>query len=89
MKIIKRSNAGKTLVIDIDFKDNVITDICISGDYFAYPETLIEELEEKLKGKTLTEALKIIDTYKDKITLLGITLEDIKQATKDAYDNLR
>jgi len=89
MKIIKRSSAGKTLVIDIDFKDNVITNIYISGDYFAYPETLIEELEEKLKGKTLTESLKIIDAYKDKLTLLGITLEDIKQAIKDAYNNLR
>jgi hypothetical protein len=46
---------GKLLKISLEYdeKKNVITDICITGDFFAYPEEAIELLETKLKNITL------------------------------------
>ncbi|ADI31757.1 lipoate protein ligase C-terminal domain-containing protein [Staphylothermus hellenicus] len=76
--ITYRVPGGKTLKIDVEIKDNTIIDIIISGDFFAYPEEGIELLENDLKGKTINEAIRIIDDYRDKIKLLGISLENIK-----------
>lgn len=76
--ITHRVPGGKTLKIDAEIKDNVIVDIVISGDFFAYPEEGIEMLENDLKGKTINEAIRIIDDYRDKIELLGISLDNIK-----------
>ena len=46
---------GKLLKISLEYdeKMNVITDICITGDFFAYPEEAIELLEKKLKNTIL------------------------------------
>ena len=43
---------GKLLKIFLQYdeKDNVITDIQITGDFFAYPEEAIELMETKLKN---------------------------------------
>jgi lipoate-protein ligase A len=46
---------GKLLKISLEYdeKDNVITDIRITGDFFAYPEEAIELMETKLKNTTI------------------------------------
>ena len=89
VRIIKRSKAGKTLVVDVEVENDRIARIVFSGDYFAYPEEMIEELEKALENKTLGEALEVIDSYKDRIQLLGVTLEDMKNALKEALEKIR
>lgn len=83
--VLHRIPGGKTLKIDAKIKDNTIIDIIISGDFFAYPEKGIEMLESDLKGKTIYEALMIIDSYRDKIELVGISLNDIKNLLKRIF----
>jgi len=46
---------GKLLKITLEYdeKKNVITNIRITGDFFAYPEEALEHLEERLKNSSL------------------------------------
>jgi lipoate-protein ligase A len=46
---------GKLLKISVEYnkKNNVIKDIWITGDFFAYPEESIELMEKKLRNTVL------------------------------------
>ncbi len=74
---IKKIPGGKTIKIDVDVDDNVIRNIVVSGDFFAYPEERLEELENAIKGKTISSAINIIKSFSDKIILLGVSFDDI------------
>ena len=62
---------GKLLKISLESDEtkNVITDIRITGDFFAYPEEAIEYMEKKLKntilerGQLLEQITSIISEY--------------------------
>lgn len=49
---------GKLLKISLEYdeKKNIIIDIRITGDFFAYPEEAIELLEKKLKNTVFDQA---------------------------------
>jgi lipoate-protein ligase A len=76
---------GKLLKISVEFdeKNNVIKDIRITGDFFAYPEEAIELMETKLKNTTLErEQLQqkissIITKYH--IQFIGLNAEGLTQ----------
>ena len=50
---------GKLLKVFLDYdkKRNLINNICITGDFFAYPEEAIELVENKLKNTILERDL--------------------------------
>ncbi len=56
---------GGLLRIDIEAKENKISDIKITGDFFFFPEEKIEELENILKGVELSEEkiTEVIDKF--------------------------
>jgi len=76
---------GKLLKISVEFdeKNNVIKDIRITGDFFAYPEEAIELMETKLKNTTLErEQLQqkissVITKYH--IQFIGLNAEGLTQ----------
>jgi lipoate-protein ligase A len=76
---------GKLLKISLEYdeKMNVITDICITGDFFAYPEEAIELLEKKLKNTMLDHVhllekiSSLIDEYH--IQFIGVNPEGLTQ----------
>jgi hypothetical protein len=76
---------GKLLKISIEYdeKDNVIRDIRITGDFFAYPEEAIELMETKLRNvlmerEQLLEKIRtIISEYN--IQFIGIDAEGLTQ----------
>ncbi len=78
---VKRTSMGKTLKVEltVNILEDKITEIIISGDFFAYPSEALEELELKIRGKTVEEALKIVDGYEGRMKLIGASLQDIKQ----------
>jgi lipoate-protein ligase A len=53
---------GKLLKISVEYnkKNNVIKDIWITGDFFAYPEESIELMEKKLRN-TVLEQEKLLE----------------------------
>jgi len=77
---------GKLLKISIEYdeKDNVIRDIRITGDFFAYPEEAIELMETKLRN-TLMERSQLQETIRSIITkyhiqFIGVDSEGLTQA---------
>jgi len=87
LSLVKRSSRGKTIKIDltIDEENKVIKDIVVSGDFFAYPPEKLEELEDKLKNKHVSEVDRVIDGYRDILELVGASLDDLKELVKKAF----
>ena len=76
---------GKLLKISLEYdeKKNVITDIRITGDFFAYPEEAIELLETKLKN-TILERKQLLEKISSFITechiqFIGVNAEGLTQ----------
>ncbi len=76
---------GKLLKIYLkyDEKSNLIDEINITGDFFAYPEEAIESMEDKLKDTLLEKEIlfKKIDSIirTENIQFIGV---DVKGLTK-------
>jgi len=72
---------GKLLKISLDYTNNVISEIRIMGDFFAYPEEAIEIIEDELKNSALNrESLlnKINSVIKDNnIEFIGLNAEGL------------
>jgi lipoate-protein ligase A len=61
-----------------ELKDNIITNLSISGDFFCYPSDAISMLEKALEG-TLLSGIEdlIVNFYKDaEFEIPGITTDD-------------
>jgi hypothetical protein len=76
---------GKLLKISLEYdkKKNVITNIRITGDFFAYPEEGIELLEKKLQN-TVLDRVVLLDTIsslisKNHIQFIGVNAEGLTQ----------
>lgn len=76
--------AGKMIRIRVEYIDNKIKDINITGDFFLHPEEAIENIEEELKGVDLEEK-RIIEKLektvkKHNIKFFGINEQSLARA---------
>ena len=85
VRVVKRSKAGKTLIVDVEFVGDRIAGIVISGDFFAYPEEVVEKLEEELRNKRVSEVGDFLKRHEGRVVLVGVTMNDIVEAIMDAY----
>lgn len=84
----KKIPGGKLLIINIRINNGKIAKLCISGDFFLYPERKIYLMENQLIGtdiKSYSIALKNIIS-EHKIKLLGIGIKDIIDLIKLAFN---
>ncbi len=81
-RVVIRSVEGKTLTVYAKVNNGRLEEIVFGGDYFAYPEDSIVNLEGELRGMRLDEALKIIEEYLKDTMLLGISIEDLKESVR-------
>ena len=88
MKRIGEHKAKKGLIrFEIDEEKGIAEDVKITGDFFVYPEEVIGELENALKGKRLEELEKAIEDFfavRLDIEMPYINVEDFKIALKNA-----
>ena len=72
---------GKLLKISLDYNNNVISEIRIMGDFFAYPEEAIEIMENELKNSSLNREslLKKINSVikENNIEFIGLNAEGL------------
>ncbi len=83
-------NPGEKLVhIDVDFKNDTIAYIHLSGDFFIYPEEAIAEIEQLLLGLPVERALieqHILTLLQRKnIEMVGISVSTIAQGIMEAF----
>jgi len=82
-KSVYKIPKGKLLKISLDYNEkiNIINDLNISGDFFAYPEESIELIENELKNTVMENDIifkkieSIVNNYK--IQFIGLDLEGI------------
>jgi lipoate-protein ligase A len=65
-----------------ELKDNILSNISISGDFFSYPSAAINQLEELLEGADLSDLdSRLKQFYEDPgIEIPGISIDDWKRA---------
>lgn len=89
-QIVYKVPGGKLLKISLSFDETTcrIDDIMISGDFFAYPEESIEELEQVLKEKILDkkEIQEVIGLFiKDhNVEFIGVDASTLTDAILEA-----
>ena len=82
-KSVYKIPKGKLLKISLDYdeKNNIINMIGITGDFFAYPEEIIEILEDELKNSIIDKELllKKINTVieENNIQFIGLNAEGL------------
>jgi lipoate-protein ligase A len=79
---ITRIPGGKTLKIDISIRGDIIENIVISGDFFAYPEEMVDELESAIRGHKLSDVIGIVEDFRNRIVFLGVSIDDIINALR-------
>ena len=82
-KSIYKVPNGKLLKVFLDYDNNSINQIKITGDFFAHPEEAIEAMENELKNCALEKEkllLKIDEVIKsNKIEFFGLDAENLVQ----------
>ncbi|MFH1588573.1 MAG: lipoate protein ligase C-terminal domain-containing protein [Candidatus Diapherotrites archaeon] len=83
-KSVYKIPEGKLVKISLDFENNVINSVKITGDFFLHPENGLELIESSLKGIEL-EKEKIIESIdvvvkQNSLELFGLTSEGIAEA---------
>ena len=85
-KSIYKVPNGKLIKIFLEYnsESNTITSIQISGDFFAYPEESIHQLEEQLKGKPIEKngLYEIINSFvkENNVEFIGLNPESLTDA---------
>lgn len=82
---VRRLSGGKTVKVDLEVIDENIKDIVISGDFFLYPEEYIHIIESKLKGKNISEVVRILSEFKGVVEIVGASIEEFAEVVIDAY----
>jgi len=69
---------GGLIRADYEVREGRLTSVSLSGDFFCYPEKAIEQLEAKLEGQPLEEAMTLLHQFYSKgdIETPGISIED-------------
>lgn len=84
---IKRLSGGKTVKVDLEVVDEEIKEVVISGDFFLYPEEYIHTIESELRGRRISEVAKILSTFKDRVEIVGASIEEFVDAVNEAYNS--
>lgn len=83
MQIIEKIPNGKLVRLTVNFnivnKELVIKDCKINGDFFAYPEDVIENLESDLLGARLNDVESIVKKSTEDAELFGLTHIDLSR----------
>jgi len=74
----RKIKGGKMIKVEVKVIDDRVEDVIISGDFFAYPAEAIEDMEKDMKGLSLVKLPEIVENYRSKVKLVGVTLDDLK-----------
>ena len=78
-----KRQGGKLIGISFNYTKGLFFNVKIYGDFFVFPVEEIDNLEESIDGKGLTELSRIIeDFFSSGIMVYGITAADLKEGFK-------
>lgn len=75
---------GGLIRVTLEFEEDRILDVLISGDFWMYPEVKLEKLEERLRGVRLRaeDVLNAVSSFysEEEVEVLSVTPEDFTRA---------
>lgn len=88
-KYLKKITGGKLIKVYIEVEGDKIRSIKFLGDYFVYPEEIVERVEKEIEGKSVEEGKDIIRKNLKNVEMVGISVEDFVEALMEAYRSVR
>ncbi|ASJ16372.1 lipoate--protein ligase [Thermococcus chitonophagus] len=93
MKLIGEHKAKKGLIrVEIDEDHGVAKSITITGDFFIYPESVVEDLETYLIGKKIEQLESAIEDFfslRHDVEMPYLNVEDFKIAVRKALEEYK
>ncbi len=85
--VTQKVPGGKLLCISVCFDSQKIDTLRITGDFFMYPETALERLEEHLKGADHRSVGEITEAFlvDQGVELLGFSPQDLLELVEKAW----
>ena len=77
--------AGKLIRVYAVFRNSKIVSVRITGDFFIYPESKMEELENSLQNKDVKDVKEIAESVFDEAEYIGISPELVAMAIDEAW----
>ncbi len=71
---------GKLIRVHVWHRNGVVDKVRFYGDFFMHPEEAVEELEESLKGRDVSETARLIRSFFENVEIVGATAEDFIHA---------
>ena len=82
-----KRQGGKLIGVSFNYKNDILSDVRIYGDFFVFPEEGIDNLEKSINQKSLPELLQLIDDFfSSGIKVYGITARDLKEVFERAIN---
>jgi hypothetical protein len=87
-RVTRKEEGGKLYAVDVLCEGKFITSVKVSGEFFAYPEGLIDSMEKALKGVAL-ETVPVAQAIAGALfyshgTLVGIRASELVSAIVEA-----
>ncbi|MEM0005699.1 MAG: biotin/lipoate A/B protein ligase family protein [Ignisphaera sp.] len=76
-KICKYKTAAGLLRIHVKVFENILEQILLTGDFFAYPSTAIHELEANLKWIAVDDVPQKVIEFADRMTIHGLSIYEL------------
>lgn len=77
---------GKFVRVRTQLTDEcVFADLTVEGDFFAYPPDIIDGLGDRVKGRSLSDALKALDHALEGVILGGVDSGILQELVKEAF----
>ena len=90
MRLVGEHKAKKGLIrIEIEEENGIARKVMISGDFFIYPESVVDELEKTLEGVRVEDIEGKLDEFfsiRHDVEMPYISVEDFKIAIRKALE---
>ncbi|HII60598.1 lipoate protein ligase C-terminal domain-containing protein [Pyrococcus horikoshii] len=88
MRLVGEHKAKKGLIrVEIEEENGIAKDVKISGDFFIYPEDIVNDLEKALRGGEISKLEEKVEEFfsgRDDVEMPYLSVEDFKMAIRKA-----
>ena len=84
--VTRKVKGGKLVRVKVRSECGIIEDVKITGDFFAYPEEGLEEMEGELRDTPIGKVREVLESAIGGITLIGMSREDLVEMIEECLE---
>lgn len=88
-RVKRRCAGGKTVDVEVEAEGGVLRKVLISGDFFAYPEGALEELERALENRGAEKGAILAAIREVGVEFLGVKPEELAEMILEAAERAK